>query len=256
MGLFSGIGSFVRAAGRTLGRGVEKVGNYFGSETLRSVGRSIQDACTDRIASEKSYNKSEADIYTTDRLNEILLSFSEGYFQQAKVIEKECIQLVGEYYDKLIALVENAPTYTSYSVANLKALKKEKSKIAKTITGSINNPLAKRMSLDDGECLKILKMDSGTQKKLAMTEFTSKVINEALNNLLENIRETLNSQLEGIQDYFNNIMEEQEKVTCMLKSQLEKMVRDNEMEQNDKEKSCVMPLYLVNISDCVCDILK
>lgn len=103
MGLF---GDFFRAVGRTVGRVVETVGDAIGSTTISDLGWKIQDACAERVASEKSYDKKEANIYTTERLNEILVSFSEGYLQNATLLEKECIRLVEEYYDKLIGVIE------------------------------------------------------------------------------------------------------------------------------------------------------
>ena len=36
----------------------------------------------------------------------------------------------------------------------------------------------------------------------------------------------------------------------------DKMAGDNELEQWDKEKNCILPLYIVDTSDCVCQILK
>ena len=154
MGFFSSITSGIKNVGRAIGRGVEIVGDALGSEKLSRIGRGIQDACAEKIASEKSYDKNEANIYTTDRLNEILVSFSEGYFQQATSIENSCIRIVEDYYDKLIAIIENAPGVT-YNKANLKALKNGKNRIAKSIVGGIKEPLAKRMSIDDSECLSI-----------------------------------------------------------------------------------------------------
>lgn len=246
---------FFKSIGRALGRGIEKVGDVFGSATLTRIGLGIQDACSEKIASEKSYNKNEANIYTTDRLNEILVSFSEGYFQQATSIENACIGRVESYYDDLISIIENTPGVVN-NKANLKALKYGKNRIAKSITGGIKDPLAKRMSIDDSECLSILKMDSGTEKKYAMTRFTQKVIREALNNLSRNVKETLNDQTNDILEYLNNISEEQEKEMKLLKEYFDKLIRNTEIEQSDKEKSCVLPLLTVEASKRVVEILK
>lgn len=252
MGLF---GSICRGIGRAIGRGVEKVGDIIGSEKLSRAGRNIQEACAEKISEEKSYDKKEANIYTTDRLNEILVSFSEGYFQQATAIEKNCIRLVEDYYDKLIEIIENAPS-SAQNAANLRILKAGKGRISKTINGGIKDPLSKRMSLDDSECLSILKMDSGSEKKQAMTRFTRKVIREALNNLSKNVRTALNEQSEDIEDYLGCIAEEQEKAMQALKEHFNKMVKDNELEQSDKEKNCIIPMFLIDASECVSQILK
>lgn len=255
MGWLSSIGSGLKSLGRAVGRGVENVGDALGSKTLSGIGRGIQNICAEKIASEKSYDKREANIYTTDRLNEILVSFSEGYFQQATSIENTCIRIVEDYYDKLISIIENAPGVT-YNKANLKALKNSKTRIAKSISGGIKDPLAKRMSIDDSECLYILKMDSGSDKKQEMTRFTQKVIKEALNNLSKNVRETLNDQTDDIQDYLNNISEEQEKEMRTLKVHFDKLISDNELEQSDKEKNCVLPLFVIDASERICEILE
>lgn len=251
----SWLGDAFRAVGRKIGEGIEKFGDFIGSEKMSDFGRNIQYACAERVAGEKSYDKKEANIYTTDRLNEILVSFSEGYFQQATAIEKSCIRLVEDYYDKLIEIIENVSS-SAHNAANLCALKSGKGRIAKTIDGGIKDPLSKRMSLDDSECLSILKMDSGFEKKQAMTKFTQKVIEEALNNLARNVRTALNEQSEYIEDYLSHISEEQEKAMQSLKEHFDKMVSDNESEQIDTEKNCVIPLFLIDASECVFQILK
>lgn len=248
-------GNVFRSIGNVVGKGVEKVGDFFGSEKISSAGRKIQDACAEKIASEKSYDKREANIYTTDRLNEVLVSFSEGYLQQATSIENTCIRIVEDYYDKLMSIIEKAPEIT-YNKANLKALKNSKNRISKSITGGIKEPLSRRMSIDDSECLSILKMDSGLEKKQAMTKFTQKVIKEALYNLSKNVRNALNNQIDDIQDYLNNISEEQEKEMIALKKHFDKMIGDSKLEQSDKEHSCILPLFTLEASEHVCEILK
>lgn len=246
---------FFKSIGRAIGRGIEKIGDFFGSETISSVGRNIQDACAERVASEKSYEKREANIYTTDRLNEILVSFSEGYFNQATTIENICISKVEEYYDKLISIIESAPGVT-YNNANLRALKNGKSRISKNISGGIKEPLAKRMSIDDSECLAILKMDAGNEKKQAMSRFSQQVIKEALNNLAKNVRNTLNDNTEDIQDYLSNISEEQEKEMQAFKDCFDKFEENSELEQIDKEMNCIIPMITLNATDLICNILK
>ena len=252
MGIF---GDFVRGVGRSIGRGVEKVGDFFGSEKISNFGRSIQDACAEKISVEKSYDKKDANIYTTERLNEILVSFSEGYLQQATSIEKNCVSLVENYYDKLIDIIESAPN-SAKNAANLRILKAGKGRISKTIEGGIKDPLSKRMSLDDSECLSILKMDSGSEKKQAMTRFTRKVITEALNNLSKNVRTALSEHTEDVEDYLDCIVEEQEKAMQALKEHFDKMARDNELEQSNKENNCIMPMFLIDATECVSQILE
>jgi len=79
---------------------------------------------------------------------------------------------------------------------------------------------------------------------------------EALGNLAKKVRETLNEQTEDIQDYLNGITEEQEKAMQSLKEKFDKMARDNELEQYDKESHCVMPLVIVDATEMVFEALR
>ena len=248
MGLF-------KAIGRAIGRGIEKVGNFFGSTTLQNVGRGIQDACAERVASEKSYDKEEANIYTTERLSNTLSEMSAGYLEQATSIENSCVNHVENYFDKLISIIKEV-NGASYNKANLNSLERGKGQIAKVIKGGIREPLAKRLSIDDSECCKILKMDAGSEKLSAMKNFTRKVIKEALDNLAKKVRESLNDITDDVQEYLTNISEEQEKEVQTLKKTFDKFIKDIEQEQSNTENSCVVPMLVLSASEQVLSILE
>ncbi len=89
-----------------------------------------------------------------------------------------------------------------------------------------------------------------------MKNFERKVIKGALRNLSNKVKKTLSEQTEDIQDYLSGISEEQEKAMQALKEQFDKMVEHNELEQSDKEMNCVMPLYIVDATECIFDTLK
>lgn len=118
----------------------------------------------------------------------------------------------------MIDLLEESSEFTK-DTSNLKRVKRNRSKIRTTIIGSLKEPLAKRMSLDDPECLKILKLDSGKEKEKAMKKFSKKIIRESLNNLAM-------------------------KVTNVLQEQTEEAFRENQ--ENFKEVVSLVKMLLVN----------
>lgn len=243
-----------RSIGRAIGRGVETVGRVLGSSKIEKVGRDIQYACAERVARERSYEKETANIYSTDRLNEILISFSEGYYQQATAIENACIENVKNYYEDIIQLLEQASD-TSKIDTNLKRLKREKSRIGAHIHGAIKDQLAKKMSLDNTQCLEILKMDAGEAKREAMTKFSQKIINEALDNLSKQVRRTLDEQMEWIEDCLADISEERERAFSALKERYDKMLQDDYLEENNQERHCIEPLFVLNVIEKIGQIL-
>lgn len=112
------------------------------------------------------------------------------------------------------------------------------------------------MSLDDAECLRILKMDRGSEKTRAMSAFSSKVIDEALDNLARTVTENLQDQLSDVQEYLNGISEEQEKQYAMLKEKLKKLSESGETETFEREQHCVEPLLILDAAETVRGILK
>lgn len=244
----------IRTTGRVVGKVFETAGDILGSPRMMEAGMAIQDLCTKRVSTEASYEKTQADIYTTDRLNEILTSYSTGYYEHATSIENKCIESVEQYYDRLIAIIESVPG-DDYGKASLKALKTGRARIAKKISGQIKEPLAKRMSLDDAECLAILRMDAGAEKGDAMANFCKKVMREAVNNLADRVKETLHEQVDDVLEYLNSICEEQEREMKTLKEYFDKMLTDNASEQSQRERNCVMPLVTLDAVEEVCEIL-
>ncbi len=248
MGIFGNIlnkvGNGLRAVGRGVGKFVEGFGEITGIDFIENAGRSIQDFCSERISMEASYDSQAADIYSTKRLTEILVSFSDGYLDYADGIEETCIREVENCYDDFIQLLEQAMEEGA-NKAGLKRLKSAKGRIRRTIKGSIRTPLARRMSLDDAECLRILEMDSGTEKRDAMKRFTQRVIREALKNTADQVRLSLDEQLEDIEDYLTGIQEEQQKGLNALKEQYDAMVAKGDQEASDREQACLEPMIVL-----------
>ena len=238
MGVFKSIG-------RALGRFVENVGDCIGSDFVSNLGQNIQDFCAEKIGAEKSYCKENATVQSIEKLNEILCSFSKGYYEKATNLENDCIRKTESFYDDLISIIESEEKL-SYNKANLNLLKRERTKVKQTISGAIKNPLAKRMSLDDTECLKILKMDAGSEKTKAMSSFSKKIINEALDNLAKQVRISMNEQIADVVIYLKNIAEEQEIEFSKLKLKFDDMCKNDTIETADKEKHCIEPLLIIS----------
>ena len=209
------------------------------------MGQNIQDFCAEKIGAEKSYCKENATVQSIEKLNEILCSFSKGYYEKATNLENDCIRKTESFYDDLISIIESEEKL-SYNKANLNLLKRERTKVKQTISGAIKNPLAKRMSLDDTECLKILKMDAGSEKTKAMSSFSKKIINEALDNLAKQVRISMNEQIADVEIYLKNIAEEQEIEFSKLKLKFDDMCKNDTIETADKEKHCIEPLLIIS----------
>jgi hypothetical protein len=231
-------GKAIRSIGRAIGRGVEKVGEVTGIEKIKQVGRGIQDACrekTDDLAKDTSqaqeYDKEKARIEETRRINEILSAYSLSLEEQADELERNCIKESSEFFDRLIGYLEESNS--KELTVNTKRLKKAFKDIEKTIDGNIKRHLAKRVSLDDSECLEILKMAPGEMKKRAMKRFGQQVFREGLNQLSDKIRDMILEQ----QEYLSEVLEDHmQEVMNLVQKQHQEWEQIEELKNRDEEQ--------------------
>ncbi len=246
MGFFSFLGGLIGGA-------IEKIGEFTGIDAISDVGEAIQDVCSgysSNVGVESSYDRNTANVYSTEKLNELLMTFSEKSLKKSEELEKRCIQMVEDYCDTLIQVLKESSAIIK-DTSNLKRVERNRSKIKRTIEGSVKNPLAKRMSLDDSECLRILKLDSGTEKKKQMKKFSKKVINEAFSNLSVRVRGVLNEQSEDIESFFLDYSESYEKKVWSAKKQYDDMLKTGKLEESDIERNCIEPLITIEAAQLV-----
>lgn len=241
--------SVVKSVGRGIGKIVEGTGEVFGSETLQQIGRGIQDVCSQtsrRVSEAREYDKQSASVNQTVNVNEILSGFSIGLQGQADNIEQNCVAESQKYFDYLIKELDSTK-----SGIHANRLKATLNKVKNSINCSVKNHLAKRVSLDDRECLQILQMSAGKEKERAMQAFGNKVINEALNLLSKQVRDIVDEQNEEIQEFLNDILEKQEKELNSMQDQFNSIVTQTEMDVLNIENAKLKPLFLIGVADLV-----
>ena len=224
--------------GNWVGDKMVDIGIALDFDPLIDLGINIQNACIEKVASSGSYDQTSSSAASVDAMNETLVSFSKKYMQEAEKTENQCIKIVESCYDDLIKKMDTEPDFT-YNNANLRILKREREKVGNSISGSVKEPLARRMSLDDAECLEILKMDAGKEKGEAMSAFITKVIREALNNLARKVSISMKEQYDLLEDYFKSIIDERERNVRNLKEQFDKMCMNYNSEAEVKESGLV-----------------
>lgn len=173
------------------------------------VGRAFRNdaSSTGRdISREDSYDAEKAQLEQTIRVQESLTNFRVKCEKECDALERDVLKDARNYIDNLIEFIKgiNSKTYAGQKLnINVERLEKENRNTEDIIRGYIKKKIQKRVSLDDEECLEILKMDSGTEKKKAMTKFLNSILKEAMKGLSYEIEKALKKQLENIKDQIN-----------------------------------------------------
>lgn len=196
---------------------------------------------TDSYDKEKNYS-----LIQTANMSGILSGFSISLQTQADRIEQNCVIESQKYFDELVKLIES-----SKSGINSNRLKKTFNNVKRNIDGFLKNHLAKRVSLDDNECLNILKMSAGNEKEKAMKTFGKKVIDEALNTLSQQIADIVKEQNEEIEEFFKDVLEKREIELSTMQNQFNLIATQSENDVLNKEKAKILPLIYISVTDTV-----
>lgn len=173
---------------------VEKAKDFlFGSSdrASRSTGR------------EDSYDPEKAMLAETIRINDILTKFRVEIEGQCDQIEKDILKNCRTSLDLLIDDIKliNQKEYGGKKLGiNLDRIIKENRQTEDLIHGYVKRKVQKRVSVDDKECLEILKMQSGIDKENRMKEFSRNVIKTATTELGDQIAENIRRQIDNICD--------------------------------------------------------
>lgn len=183
---------------------VEKVKNFFRGGS-RNAGYSA--------GREDSYDPEKARMEETIRINTILTEFRMSVESQSDKLEKSVLRESRKSIDSLIDYLKsvNKQEYAGKQLnLNLSKIQRENRKTEDLIHGYIKKKAQKRVSLDDTECLSILKLPAGKEKEKKMTAFADQIINEAILELTDLIRESMDKQcqnlIEQIEDRVQNVM--------------------------------------------------
>lgn len=227
MGIFGSIG---RAIGRGIGTFVEVVGEVIGSETVENWGRNIKSACEDisRNAGETdSYNKEQARLEETKKINMILTEFSLKLEKKADEIENIAIDQSNVYFKQLIKELNSSKFDTGI---NISRIKRTMARVDKKIKGNLKVYISKRVSIDDSECLEILKLQAGHKKEDEMKKFSEKILRQGLNNLVKDIKEVIKEQSDIVTEIIEERLDD-------IKFNLDKKIEDFNLLEVNKLKS-------------------
>lgn len=219
---------------KVVGKGIEIVGGVFGSEKLQEKGRNMQgktekqvEATSNEVAQWNPYDMYTSSVSETQRINEVLAEFSLNLSEECDELENLAIKESRAYFDIFIEQLEEVNKNPALKI-NIKKIKREINSVIKSIKGSFKKHLAKRVSLDDDQCLAILELESGSHKEAKMKNFGKKVVSEALRELTKNIKTIIKEQQEYIEEEIN----EQLDVILLNLEQMSKSMQELEELKN------------------------
>lgn len=238
MGFFK---SLKNKIGRTIGKAMEIVGEKTNMISLELAGMNLQDACSEvskAIGEEEVFVAEEARAEDTTRINSALTEFSISLEKKADLVEKGIIQETNKYMNLIVSEIKKADLEIDINADRITIVSE---KIESIIRGNIKKYISKKVSIDDEECSKILRMEAGNLKKVSMDNFSKKVLKEAITLYTKDIENLVSEQNSVLKSAICGKIEDLKVNTEKHLSQLEEFEKAN---NNSEEKEALIQSHM------------
>lgn len=148
-----------------------------------------QDEKQQKISSQKAINPEKNTADEIAEMNRLLADYRKSISDAADHLEHEMI------VECSMMLQEIMNVYEAYNqqlkISRSDAVKRKFSRIGKELKGTFAEYIQKRISLDDAECMKILRLPSGDLKNQRLQELKQKAFFEAQNEIIRKIKDAV-----------------------------------------------------------------
>ncbi|WP_282193094.1 hypothetical protein [Romboutsia ilealis] len=210
----------------------------------------------DIVGKSKQTNVDNCEISDLAEINSIFNEFILSIEPKVNEIEESIQDEMYYYLDELIEFISDNNDRLKEKGIRITTIERKIEKIKHNINGNLKKEISKNISLDNYECKQIIKMLPGERKTNKMNEFFELTLNNAIENLIVDIKEDIEEIMDYIEECVFNSIEILNKDIQNQYSVLEKL--DNEKIENIEEKEFIIEKSILNIliSESAIEILR
>ena len=201
----------------------------------------------------ESYNPDTSSLEATIKIQQALSEFKSDTQSRSAKLENEVVK---ESRESLDAFIEDLRKYNKIKYGsrrlniNISSIERENRKTEDKIHGFIVKRVSKRISLEDDECLGILKMDPGKEKEKALDGFYKKVLKEAVSELSDDLSSNIETQSDNV---CNHHQQRIDSIVDVCESKMNEFENIRNIKESDEDKIEQEQIRLTNVI-AMCDI--
>ncbi|MBR6622313.1 MAG: hypothetical protein IKK91_00200 [Ruminococcus sp.] len=207
----------------------------------------------------ESYDRDTSTLEETIKVQNALSEFKSDTQGRSAKLENDIVKESRESLDAFIADLRkyNKIKYGNRRLnVNISNIERENRKTEDKIHGFIIKRVSKRISLDDSECIEILKMDAGKEKETALDNFYKKVLKEAISELSDELSSNIETQSDNIcdkiQQRIDNIVD-----ICEAKTvEFESISKVKESDEDNMEQEQIRLTNIVALCDLALELAE
>ena len=181
-------------------RGIGKIAKYAWSVITG------KDKVQEEIANKKSLNPEKSEANEIAELNKLLMEYRQNISAAANDMEREMIIECSMMLQEIMDVFEEQNK--RLKLVRTESVKRQFNRACKDLKGTFAECVNKRFSLDDAECVKILKLPAGDMKNQKLQQMKQDVFVQAGNEIINSIKDTVDEFSDTVQENKTDAFEE------------------------------------------------
>ncbi|MCM1133019.1 MAG: hypothetical protein NC340_06070 [Ruminococcus flavefaciens] len=204
-----------------------------------------QDKIQDEIASKKGFNPEKNEANEIADLNKLLVKYRQNISAAANDMEREMLVECSIMLKEIMDVFEEQNK--ALKLVRTESVKRKFNRASKELRGTFAEYVEKRFSLDDIECVKILKLPAGDLKNQRLQEMKQNVFIQSGNEIIKRIKDTVDDFSETIEDAFDEHLERSEKAIQDKTDSFEDLERGLDGDAKSLESVILKADYLIAV---------
>ena len=174
--------------------GLAKVGKWIWNMITGS------DEIQEEISRIKTYNPEKTEANDVAKLNELLLEYRQSIIKIGDNLEREMIAVCAMELKDIMDMFD--AFNQDLKIIRAESVKKKFRRLSTELQGTFSDYISRRISLDNVECINVLKLPAGDLKNQRLQELKQNVFIEATDAVVDKMKLIINDFLETVEDAF------------------------------------------------------
>lgn len=219
--------------------GVVKVGKYAWSIITG------KDEKQDEIANKKGLNPEKSEANEIAEMNKLLLEYRQNIITAGNDVEREMIVECSMEMQDIMEVFEKFNK--ELKIARTESIKRKFKHLNSELKGTFADYIEKKISLDNPDCIKVLKLPAGELKNQRLQEMKQNIFIAAKDEMIDKIKYTVSDFSDAVEDSFLDHLDRAEESVEVKKQAFEEMSTANEGNTDNIENVLLRSNYILSV---------
>lgn len=213
-----------------------------------------KDKVQEEISNQKGFNPEKIQADDIAELNRMLNDYKKNISSAAGELERA---MIIEYAEEIKEIMDFFEEYNrDLKVTNFEMVKRRCKRMSKDLNGTFERYISKRISLDDPEFVRVLRLPAGELKNQRLQERKQKVFIEGKDDIIQKIKYAVEDFLDTVENSFSEHLNRAEEMIAEKKQAFEELSVSSENDVETAEKVFIKLDYIIALCSCAEELLQ